>query len=325
MYDSLSSKSSTSSKISIEHVSSILDRLQSRQTRKSTSENYLSIWRHLNKFVISLDTRENLSWEQKTALFGAYLVEGGIQSSTLKSYFSAIKHILKLDGYQWNDKTMMLDALIKSCKLENDRLKVRLPIQKGLFEMLMFEVTRTFNTNQPQPYLECLYHAVFSMLYYGMLRVGEVALGDHTLKAGNVHVGANNDKIKIVLYTFKTHGEESEPQKIKISAKNVHPRDTRLFCPVQLIIKFMTMRGHYIEDEDQYFVFTDGSPLKPDQLKDLLRKLLSNLCLDSSLYDVHSFRSDRTCDLFKYGYSIDQIKIWGRWKSNAVYRYLKNW
>ena len=106
----------------------MLKRLQNRQTRDSTTENYLSIWRHLNRFIINLDRRDNLSWEERTALFGAYLVEGGVQSSTLKSYFSAIKHVLKQDGYIWDDRKALLSSLVKGCKLENDRVKIRLPI-----------------------------------------------------------------------------------------------------------------------------------------------------------------------------------------------------
>ena len=81
----------------------MLERLRNKQTRDSTTKTYLSVWRQLNKFVISLDYKTDLSWEQRTVLFGAYLVDKGIQSSTLKSYFSAIKHILKQDGYDWND------------------------------------------------------------------------------------------------------------------------------------------------------------------------------------------------------------------------------
>ena len=46
-----------------------------------------------------------------------------------------------------------------------------------------------------------------------MLRVGEMALGPHTIKACYVHVGHSKDKILIYLYSSKTHGEESSPQK----------------------------------------------------------------------------------------------------------------
>ena len=159
-----------------------------------------------------------MSWEEKTALFGAYLVENGVQSSTLKSYFSAIKHILKLDGYNWDDKKVLLSSLVRSCKLVNDTVKTRLPIQKGLLEMILFELNRKFcgNNNNQQPYLALLYQAIFCLGYYGMLRVGELAAGNHCIKACNIHVGNNKDKILIVLYSSKTHGKESRPQKVKI-------------------------------------------------------------------------------------------------------------
>ena len=45
---------------------------------------------------------------------------------------------------------------------------------------------------------------------------------------------------------------------------------------------------------------------------------------DDTLYGTHSLRSGRTCDLYKLGLSVETIKKIGRWKSNAVFRYLKN-
>ena len=86
----------------------------------------------------------------------------------------------------------------------------------------------------------------------------------------------------------------------------------------------MHIRGPYRTEADQFFVFSDCSPVKPQNFRVILRQLLQRLGLDSELYDVHSFRIGRTSDLEKFGYSIDQIKAMGRWKSNAVYRYLKN-
>ena len=278
-----------------------------------------------------MDYRGHLSWEDKTALFGAYLVDRGVQSSTLRSYFSAIKFILRQDGYIWNDKQFLLKSLTRGCKLENDRLKVRLPIQKGLFELLLFEINRYYNSN-PQPYLEAMYQALFCLAYYGMLRVGELTFSPHCLKARNINVAGNKDKIQVVLYTSKTHDQASKPQKIYISgieeeltkSGGISTRSDRIFCPIAIVLKFMHIRGHYEWDEDQFFIFADGSTVKPDHFRNFLRLLLGRLGLDAALYDVHSFRIERTCDLEKYGYSVDQIKAMGRWKSNAVYRYLKN-
>ena len=296
------------------------------QTRKSTTENYLCIWRNLNKFLLNLDEKLLGCWEEKTTLFGAYLIDCGIQSSTLKSYFSAIKHILKLDGYEWDDSKVLLSSLVRSCKIVNDRVKTRLPIQKGLLEMILFEVERKYETcNSPQPYLSILYKAIFSLAYYGMLRVGELTLSNHTIKACNIHVGNNKDKILIVLYSSKTHGKESRPQKVKISASHTNSnRNDKFFCPFRIVTNYMKIRGDYITDNEPFFIFSDRNPVRSYNVRNLLRELLEILNLDSNLYDVHSFRGGRTSDLAKFGYSIDRIKTMGRWKSSAVYRYLKN-
>ena len=328
MSDVASSKSSgSSSKISTAYVAEVLERLKNNQTRDTTLNTYIDIWRQLNKFIINLDNRDkHLSWEDKTALFGAYLVDKGVQSSTLKSYFSAIKFILKQDGYIWDAKKMILSALIRGCHLENDAVKIRLPIQKGLLEMLLYEISRKFG--EKQPYLEILYQAIFCLAYYGMLRVGEIAKGPHMVKAPNVHVGDNKDKVQIVLYSSKTHGQSSRPQKIKISAgeptSKIKGSQKTHFCPIKIAIKYMHIRGAYLKRDEAFFIFAYRSAIKPCQLRGVLRGLLKDLSLDSQLYDVHSFRIGRTCDLYKYGYSIEQIKVFGRWKSNAVYKYLKN-
>ena len=60
------------------------------QNRPSMSQNYLSVWRQFNKFVIKLDIKPQ-TWEEKVSLFLAQLVDSGAQSSTIKSYVSAIK------------------------------------------------------------------------------------------------------------------------------------------------------------------------------------------------------------------------------------------
>ena len=252
-------------------------------------------------------------------------MDNGIQSSTLKSYFSAIKHILKLDGYQWDDRKVLLSSLARSCRLVNDRVKTRLPIQKGLLEMILFELKRKFcSSKNPQPYLGLVYQTIFLLGYYGMLRVGELVHGSHTIKACNIHVGNNKDKILIVLYSSKTHGLESRPQKVKISAiPQDNKRNKKFFCPFKSVIKYMEIRGDYMTDNEEFFIFGDRTPIQPHHIRKILRELLEKLSLDGSLYDVHSLRIGRTCDLEKFGYSIQRIKSMGRWKSSAVYRYLK--
>ena len=110
-----------------------------KQNRSSTAETYLRIWRRFNNFVIQLDKKPN-SWEEKTTLFIANMIENGSQSNSVKSYVSAIKRILIDDGYQWDDTKILLSSLTRACRIINDKVKTRLPIQCGLLELILFEI-----------------------------------------------------------------------------------------------------------------------------------------------------------------------------------------
>ena len=133
-------------------------------------------------------------------LYGAYLVDRGIQSSTIRSYFSAIKKILTDDGYEFSQNLVMLNILTKLCRMLNDRFRPRLPIHLKLLEMLLFEIGREFKT---QSYLENLYKTIFILAYYRMFRIGELTYSPHVIKAKDINVGVNKNKLLIVLYTSK--------------------------------------------------------------------------------------------------------------------------
>ena len=74
----------------------------------------------------------------------------------------------------------------------------------------------------------------------------------------------------------------------------------------------------------QFFVFSDGSPVKDTHIRSVLHKMIKNLRLNPKYYNIHSFRIGRATDLSKDGLAVEKIKKQGRWKSNAVYRYLRD-
>ena len=55
----------------------------------------------------------------------------------------------------------------------------------------------------------------------------------------------------------------------------------------------------------------------------LLKQLIKNIHLNPDNYNTMSLRIGRASDLLKFGFSIETIKRMGRWKSNAVYRYIR--
>ena len=310
--DDCLSISSDSSKISTHAIEMIIERLQCQQTRESTARNYLAIWRQFNKFLLSLD-RMPETWEYRTTLFLGYLIEKGFQSSTIRSYVSAIKRTLTLIKYKWDDVKVELASLTKACKLKNDVVHTRLPIHCGLLELILFEIRRHFGKVN-QPYLEALYLSLFALGYYGLMRVGELTLSPHVVKAANVHMAMNKDKILLVLYSSKTHDESNRPQKIKIVSNHSERSGNYLhrnFCPFTLMRNYLRARGGYKNINEPLFVFRDKSPITATNARTLLKDCIETLGLDRNVYDMHSLRIGRTSDLIKFHYSIDEVKRMG--------------
>ena len=53
-------------------------------------------------------------------------------------------------------------------------------------------------------------------MYYGLFRIGEIAFGEHTIKACDIHIGDEGEKILVILHSSKTHGKADRPQEVKI-------------------------------------------------------------------------------------------------------------
>ena len=164
--------------------------------------------------------------------------------------------------------------------------------------------------------MEWLYKAVFILSYYGMMRIGEVTLSNHVVKARNVHVATNKDKLLLVLYSSKTHSCRHRPQKIKITSNKSEITGSyahRHFCPFAVLRKFIQLRGSYDNDQEQFFIFHDKEPIRPMQATKILKLMIQRLGLDNTLYSMHSFRIGRTSDLIKFKYPLDEVQRLGRW------------
>ena len=316
-----STSSNDSYYYSSQYLKQLLERLKSEQYAPSTSVNYHKIWRKFNEFIIKLDNIPD-KWEERFTLYCSFLVNiKGLQSATIKSYKSAIKAILVNDGYKWSDDEVAMATFIKNSKLKNDTVLNRFPIRRGLLELMLYELGRKY---QDQPYLEKLYLTIFSTMYHGLLRVSEVSNHEHSVKVTDVHITHNNSKALFILRSSKTHHKGQRPQKIEILCDRSRPRNDRShFCPVQLAREYSSIRKSYLTESEPFFVFSDRSPIPADQIRRVLREVINNLGLNGKLYDTHSFRGGRATDLKKLGYSVDDVKAAGRWRSNAVYEYLR--
>ena len=248
-------------------------------------------------------------------LFVGHLVETGRKSSTINSYISAIKTVLQKDGVRLREDRFLLNSLVKAWRLKNDQIQTRIPIQRDLMEAIVRKLNEILHD---QPFLYLMYRALFCTAYYGLLRIGEVAESMHVIKARDVHLARNKNKLMMILQTSKTHWKDKKPQIIKLSRLQCVLNNVTL-CPYQSLRDYIKVRPSFINNAEQFFVFRDRSPVTPPMVCGILRRCLGRLNINPVLYNFHGIWAGRATDLLRLGVSVETIKKLGRWKSNAVY------
>ena len=258
-------------------------------------------------------------------LFVGHLVNLNRKSTIIHSYISAIRSVLAKDGVILNEDKVLLSSLMKACHLKNDTVITRLPICYGVLNLMLKYIPDLYRDSQV--YLIAMYRALFITAYYGLFRIGELTKGEHTVKAKDVHEGINKDKLMFVLHTSKTHGKDRKPQVIKIDSIGKLPAKrygTSPYCPLQFLQEYINLRGDSDYREEQFFVFRDRSPVRPNHARKIMKKLLQIIGLDSAYYSFHSIHAGRAVDLLNvHKLSIETIRKIGRWRSTAIYTYLK--
>ena len=241
--------------------------------------NYYNIWRTFNEFFIRLDVKPD-KWKDRLTLFVGYLIDKNRKSTTIHSYVSAIKAVLSSIDEEIDEDQVLLSALIRACKIHKDRVITCLPIRKSLLHLILDAIeTRLFSMRQP--YLTALFKALFATAYFGLFRIGELAASDHVLKAKDIHVGLNKKKMMFILHSSKTHRKNAKLQIIKIDSINRNPGHfngprihTDRYCPFKLLNDYIQCRGQYKKQQDQFFVFHDGSPVLPSHFRWIMKKFI---------------------------------------------------
>lgn len=314
--DNKSHSSEDQERYSLDQFHRIIEEIKYMKHRISTRMKYHKIWTTFNKFLIKFD-RMPLTWEDRIYVFIAHLVDNKKTINTVNTYLSAIRQILKSDGVELHEDKDLLSSLLTTCKIKNKSLFIRMPIR---FKLLKAIINHTHSSlvDKGQEYLGKMLKAMFSIAYFGLLRVGEMVKSEHQIKLKNIHFAKNKEKVTILLTSSKTHSEHDKPKKVSLPKVSQLPR----YCPVRLLKEYLKIRDK-TSAQGELFVLRGGQPITASIFRAWLRKILGKIGLRSNLYDSHSFRSGRCCDLRKLGYSLSAIKEAGRWASSAIIVYLK--
>ena len=146
----------------------------------------------------------------------------------------------------------------------------------------------------------------------------------HALKAVDVHISRNKNKILLILHSSKTHTKGSKPQLIKIEGSSCGTKGRNgKYCPFLALREYIRFRRSVRNEDEQFFVYQDRNNVKATVFNTVLKKTIKSLGLRTEYYSLHCFRSGCMTDMHNMGIPLNTIQRLGRWKSNAVYTYIR--
>ena len=250
------------------------------------------------------------------ALFIAYMFDNHYAPSTVTTYISALGYSHKLSGYPDPSKVFFIMQMLKGYGKLGARLDSRLPITLPILHRIL-EAASSFSSSK---YQICQFQAMCSIAFHAFLRVGEMTsttgLGPRPLQIHQVVQLVNDSNtivsLKIVFEDLK-HSYNQPPSSMVINR-------VPIFCPVQLMLDYLALRGN---KPGPLFITLHGHPVSRANLTDQLSLAIKFCGLNPARYKGHSFRIGAASHAADRGLSDAQIRVLGRWKSNAFHRYIR--
>ena len=247
-------------------------------------------------------------------MFIAYLFDRNYAASTVNTYISALSYSHKLLGFPDPTKVFFINQMLKGYGKLGSRIDGRLPITLPILNrILSLGSELSLSDNEL-----CLFRAMCSLAFYAFLRVGEMAVTNNNnpiLSLDSVAKLVNADNYVVSLrVTFRNykHSYNNPPFSLTIQRQSS-------FCPVQYMVEYLTIRGNAAGS----LFMLHGVPVNRAYFCNLLTIAIKHCGLDPARYKGHSFRIGAASHAAERGMSDAQIRVLGRWKSNAFLRYIR--
>lgn len=250
------------------------------------------------------------------ALFIAYLFNAQYAPSTVTTYISTLGYVHKLRGFPDPSKVFYVSQILKGYGKVGFRLDSRLPITLPILDKLVSSATSL----QGSTYQICQFQAMCALAFYAFLRIGEIT----SVPGGYSNPLHLSQITKIMnpagfLIAFKLtfgdfkHSYKERPFSIVVS-RQTHS------CPVELLSKYLAMRG---SRPGPIFITVDGLPVSRSTFSNQLATAIQLCGLPPARYKGHSFRIGAASHAAEHGFTDTQIRLLGRWKSNAFQKYIR--
>ena len=167
------------------------------------------------------------------------------------------------------------------------------------------------------PYELCLFRTMCSLAFYAFLRVGEMAATNNNkslLSIDNIAklVNAANHVVSLkVTFLHYKHSYNQPPFSVIIQRQSSAP------------FNLCSITWNYEAILEAPFFTIGGLPVHRQYFCGLLTPAIKRCGLNPARYKGHSFRIGAASHAAEGGMSDAQIRVLGRWKSNAFLRYIR--
>ena len=168
-------------------------------------------------------------------LFATHLHQAGYQTSTIRSYMSAISFVHKISAYPDPTTDYCLLKLLQgsenSARAVSQKLK---PVTASVLHQLVDAVPYCTQVG----YLQHLYKSLFLLMFYACLRVGEAVVSNtsaHTLKLQQV---SKTQAGYLILFNSYKHSNNNDQATVLLSSLNENA-----YCPVHCLEQYIRIRG----------------------------------------------------------------------------------
>ena len=230
--------------------------------------------------------------------------------STITTYLSAISFYYKLQDVPDPTSTFVCEKFLCGLKKFSAPSNQLQPVTIHILNALLM----ANHSHNPSSYTQVLLASVMTLMYFGCLRIGEVAISwhaDHVLHKSQIKfLTAGHNSAKAITINFKSykHSKSSCP------LLTITKLPGAAHCPVLALIQYLNMRPN--TSQNALFVDDKGDTITRSWFVKNLKQLLAITPFSHCNINSHSFRIGRTTDMALSGkYSDAYIQQVGRWPS----------
>ena len=287
--------------------------------RSSTQKTYSSGEKRYIQFC-AMYSRDTVPCSEDTALlFIAYLHRQGLSASSIRVYMAAVRsmHINAGHGNPL-EQFMRVHKALRALDINAPPPKQKLPITLDILERILPNMDSS-------GYSKSLW-AAMTLAFFGCLRASELTVSSSSQfnpvkDITNADVKVYFDHIKPYVTVLVKRSKTDKFNKGFHVMSGCSNHKVCCYCAIVDFIAWKTRHVGYLPNEP--FFNADGVPLSKDTFTKQTRLHIAMIGLDPSAYSGHSYRSGSATSAAMAGLSDWEIKLLGRWSSDAYHRYIR--